>query len=574
MPQVPVANEGSIQRQQAGPNVRVSTDAPAEAFGGGPSAGAVANAGVQLGGQALQIAKEEKQKADDVATIEAYTKTVSLRNSLIYDPKTGAMNRKGKDALGVSEEYGAQFNVGADEIEASLTNDDQKAFYKKIRAQEARDLEGNLTRHTFQQTQVYDEDTTKASLVTAREDAVMNYQDPSKIAQNLAMQKSIITAHASRNGLPPEVVAQHLRDAESKTHEAVINRMLANGQDLAASDYYKQVKPVILGSDATQLEKHLEEGTLRGSSQRSALKIVNEYQDLNSALAQVDKIKDPKVQDATRERVKHRFQEKETALHMANEHAFHSAYAIAEQTKNKDSIPPALWSSMSPQQKSAVDSYLSKDNVATDWNVYYNLSQMAASPELREKFLKTDLMMHRHQLADAEFKHFAQAQAEARKGDNKLLDGIRTDAQIVNQAMLDAGIDPTPKKGSSDAKKSSQLWRQVDEQAKELQQRTGRKATNEEVQGIVDSLMIKGITQKGFLWDTKKRLFELEPNVDKKFEINIKDIPAKDRRDIEAGLNSKGFQVTNESILRVYGRKVKRIAPNLKTGGGVADNGN
>ncbi len=556
MPIVPVPNEGSITRRQAAPNARVSTNAPIEAFGGGSSSAAVGQAGVQLGSQALQIAKEERAKADDVATTEAYTKTVQLRNRLMYDPKAGAMNRKGKDAFGVGEEYGKQFQDGADEIESSLTNDDQKAMYKRIRAQEQRDLEGNLTKHTFVQAQAYDEETTQASMATAREDAVMNYQDPSKVRQALEMQKTLIASHADRNGLPPEAVKQRIMDAESKTHEAVINRMLANGQDLAASAYYKNVKPSILGSDATQLESALEEGTLRGASQRNALAIVQKHGDVQSALSAVDKIADPKIQDATRERVKQRFAEREQAREYANKEAFRSAYTIAEKTRRKDDIPPALWNSMEPAQRSSIDAYLSKDTIQTDWNEYYNLKRMAASPDLRDKFLKTDLLTMRHKLSDTEFKELVNAQADANKGDTKALDGIRSDSQIINQALADAGIDPSPKHGSKDAKKVSQFWKAVDDQARVVIQQTGKKPTNEEVQGIVDGLMIKGVTERGFFWNEEKHFFEVERGVDKQFDFDVKAVPPNERQRIESALKSKGIEVTDDKIIKLYRGKL------------------
>lgn len=557
MPQVPgPSTEQGIVRRQAGPTARVSTNAPIEAFGGGAGTAAVGRATQQLGDQAFQIAREEKQKADDVATTEAYTKTVQLRNRLMYDPDSGAMNRKGKDAFGIGEQYGADFNKGADEIESSLQNDEQRALYRRIREQEFRDLDGNLTRHTFQQAQAYEEETTQASLLTTREDAVMNYQDPGKVQHSLAMQKNLIVAHAQRNGLSEEVVKMRLQDAESKTHEAVINRMLANGEDMAASEYYKNVKPTMLGSDATQLERALEEGSLRGESQRNAMTISQKFGDLSSALAAVDKIKDPKLQDATRERVKQRFAEREQAINYAGEQAFRSAYTIAEKTRRKDDIPPNVWAAMSPGQRSSIDAYLSKDTIQTDWNDYYNLKTMAASTVLRDKFLQTDLLQYRHKLGDTEFKELVNAQAEAKKGDTKALDGFRNDQQIVNDSLAEAGIDPTPKQGSKDAKTVNLFRRRVDEEVAKRQQATGKKVTNEEMQGIVDGLMIKGVTERGFFWDTEKHFFELERGVDKQFDFDVKSVPAAERQKIENALRAKGIAVSDDKIVGLYRRKL------------------
>lgn len=571
MPQVPVPNEAGITRVQGAPNARVSTSAPIEAFGGGRAAENVTRQAQNLGEQAIQtieknqalaakLAKEEKDKADDVATQDAYTRTVQLRNRLMYDPENGAMNRKGKDAFGAGEEYGKQFEAGADEIENSLTNPEQKALYKRIREGEARDLDSNLTRHTFAQAQAYDEETTAASVSTTREDAVMNYQDPGKVGMSINRQKVLIESNGKRNGQPAEMIKQKQMAAESTTHEAVINRMLANGQDLMASDYYKNIKGSIHGDAVAQVERNLQEGSIRGESQRQAVKIYTTNNDLTSALQAVDKIKDPKIQDATRDRVKQKFLEKEQAKDAAEEQTFRSAFSIVEKTRNKDDIPPDQWDQLSPARKNSITEYLEKaakkEGVQTDWDAYYNLKQMAASPALRDKFMQTDLLLYRPKLADAEFKELVNAQSDGKKGDTKAIDGIRTDAQIINQSLLDAGVDPTPKQGSKDAKKVNMFWKAVDEEVKALQSQTGKKATNDEVQGIVDKLMTKGVTEKGWFWDTEKRLYEVDPGTDKKFEIKTKDIPLMDRQKIESALRARGINPTDDKINQIYKSKL------------------
>jgi len=558
MPQVPVSNEQGITRQQAAPNARLNVQTSEASFGGGAAVEAVGRAGAGLAQQAFQIAKEERQKADDVATQEAYTKTVKLRNDLMYDPKNGAMNRKGKDAFGVGQEYGQQFNKGADQIESSLATDEQRAMYQKIRQQELRDLDGNLTRHTFQQAQEYDQETTISGIKTTQEDAVMNYQDPGKVDQALKIQNALIDSHGARAGQAPEVISQRKAEAASKTYEAVIQRMLANGQDLAASEYYNKIKGSIVGQDATQVETALQEGSLRGESQRQAGSIVSKHSNMTSALAEVDKIQDPKIQDATRERVKQRFAEREQAQQYAGEQAFRSAYSIVEKSRNKDDIPPGQWAAMSPAQKNSIESYLKSDKVETDWNEYYNLKQMAATPAMRDKFMKTDLLIYRAKLGDTEFKELVNAQGDARKGDNTQLDGFQSDQQIVNGALAEAGIDPSPKPASKDAKSVNLFRRRVDEEVRKRQLDTGKKVTNEEMQGIVDGLMVKGITNRGFIpwFDTEKRLFELERGTDKKFDFDVASVPATERQKIESALRAKGVTVNDDTVLALYRKKL------------------
>ncbi len=556
MAEVPIASRDIVQ-QQATPNARVTTDAPLTAFGGGTQVVAQATEG--LGDQAMQMAKREKDKADDVATTEAYTKTVALRNQLMYDPKSGAMTRKGKDAFGVGEEYGAQFKSGADAIEASLTNDDQKEIYKKIRAHEQQDLDSNLTKHTYTEAQNYDQETTVAAVGAARDDAIQNYQNPGKIAQSLEVQKSLIQAHADRNGLPQEEVDRNLAEVKSKTHEAVINRMLANGQDLAASHYYKDVKEQILGADKIQLDKALEEGTIRGSSQRTSLEIYGAHSSsMVDAMAAVDKIKDSKIQDATRVRIKEKFSEAEESQKLQGEQAFRSAYTAVEKSRNKDDIPVPTWAAMSPAQKNVINDFLKKDGVQTDIKEYYNLHTMASTPELQKKFMTTYLPSYIGKLSNSDLKEVIGLQDALRKGGekgDKLLNGYRTNREIVEGSLRPMGI-------AKDDPRVDQIHRAVDQQVVLEKQATGKTdIPTSKIQEITDNVIVKahekGATGIFGMFRGDKPALEFDPNT--MVEVDIQDIPKTERKSIEATLRARGIPVTDQKIQQLYSTKVNRM---------------
>jgi hypothetical protein len=73
------------------------------------------------------------------------------------------------------------------------------------------------------------------------------------------------------------------------------------------------------------------------------------------------------------------------------------------------------------------------------------------------------------------------------------------------------------------------------------------------MQKIVDGLMIQGITEKGWLWDTKKRKYQLQPG--EKMLFKIDDVPGTEKAKIEDALRRKGIPVSNEKILELYSRK-------------------
>jgi hypothetical protein len=248
------------------PGAQAAAVASPEAFGGGKSADALGDATKGLAKTVGDVYQEEKLKADDVATQEAYAKTVQLRNKIMYDPQNGAMTKRGKDAFGVVDTYVPQFDKGAEEIEKSLSNEEQKAMYRKLLLQQKTDLNDSLQKHTFTESMKYDEDTAKAGVETQRDDAVLNYQTPGRVEQSLKMQEALIRSRGERTGAPADAVDLMVADARSKTHTSVIQRMLANDQVDEAKKYYDANKPGIGAGEVTAVEKSLEDaqGLQRG----------------------------------------------------------------------------------------------------------------------------------------------------------------------------------------------------------------------------------------------------------------------------------------------------------------------
>ena len=559
MPTVPTYSNPQV-RQQGLPNARVNTEgASLEAFGGGESTARLGQATQGLGKQAFDLVLQEKQKADEARATDAYQQTVSLKNDLFWNPQKGAMTKKGKDAFGVVDEYTTEFDKGANDIESELENEDQKALYRRMRGREKQELEGLLTKHTYQESQNYESETVKSTLATQQQDAVLNYTQPGKVQESIKMQQALIQSNGAKQGKPPELVDLEMKKAVSDTHTAIVNRMLANGQDMTAKQYYEGNKDQFDAKDITLVEKAVEEGSIRGESQRQSDQIVAKAQDMPTALANARAIEDPKLRDATTERIKDFYSSQKVAERNAVEDLHRKATDIIDKTGNVDHIPPAQWAQFSLSERASLKSYakLRREGTepATNWDDYYSLKTLASTGATKDQFLKINLMEYRPKMSDTEFKEMTSLQASLRKGDenaDKLLDGYRTDSMIVNDALAEAGIDPTPKPGTPSSLQVNTLRKQVDDQIRLVQQQTGKKASNEEVQKIVDGLMVKGVTKKGWLFDTKKRAFELEPG--ERLEIQAKEIPRGEKSKIQEALRRKNLPVTDQSVLELYRR--------------------
>jgi hypothetical protein len=557
-----VPSYGGNKVQQTGlPGARANVEAPIEAFGGGKAASQPIEAALQVSQSAQKIVLEEKQKADDTATTEFYTKLASKKQELFWDPKAGVINRKGKESFAALDDYGQEFDKFADDLEKGLANDDQRQMAKKIRQRERLEFDGQIHRHISQEAKQFEDQTIKAGIDTARNDGVLNYYNPAKVADSIKLQESLVMKAAA--GKPPALVQAEMQSVRSSTHAEIVSRMLSNGQDLDAKKHFEANQAMFTADDTRKLEGALREGSVRGESQRQASSIMaSAGQDMKTAISAARAIKDPGVQEATVREVKLRFAENEAAKRDADEKNVHDVFNFI--TENKKQVDANRFANLSPEAKRSAEAWLEHvrkgTQPETDWNLYTDLKMQAATPQMREKFLQTNIYQYRTLMADTEYKEMVGIWTALKKGDEdkaKELDGYRTNNMIVDDTLSAAGINQ-----KKHAEKVNLFRKSVDEKVIELQQKTGKKATNEEVQGIVDSLIVPGtVPGTGILgfFQTKRRAFEAKEG--EKLEFNPKDIPRSERAKIEDSLRRNNKPVNDRNILDLYTRKINSQVP-------------
>lgn len=560
MPRVP-RYEGQVQEQGI-PGVRFSTQTSLESFGGGESAAGVTRAFAGAVNEVAKVYEFNKAKADDSALKDYEMQALKKKNELMHDPNNGALNKSGKDAFNVTQEYGDEYKKFLDELDSKLSDDNQKAMARNIRARYSEDLNVTLNRHTSGQIKQYEEQQTKAGVELHMQDAILNYGDPTKVQGAIQNQKAYILDYAQKNGVPPERSAIMISEAESKTHYSVMNRMLNNNQDQLAENYFKQNKDKFVGTDALNAEKVLEEGILRGKSQRFSDGILRKGLGLGESLEEARKISDPKLRDETTRRIKDLFSEKKAAEEEVKSKLFENAAIFAEQ--NKDRPDPETWLKLDLNQRNAIDSRIKQlrqgIDPETSWTDYYDLKTIASNPSTKSQFLKMNLMEYRPKMADAEFKELINLQTGLRNGDSgadAMLDGIRTDMQVVNDTLRAAGMNPTPKKGTNEAEKVSLFRAKVDEQVAIYKRQTGSKSIgNDKVQEIVDNLLVKGeVPGTGFfgLFKTKRSMFEVQPG--EQIVIEVDDIPKAELNKIKDAMQRRGIPYSDQKAIELYSKK-------------------
>lgn len=553
--QVPRYSPNQIdERPVSGP--RVSVDAPLEAFGGGQSLQNVSNANRALNQQTLDIVVREKQNADQVMFLDADNQLAQKENDILYNKDTGALNKRGKDTFGLHDTVNDEFTKAAAEIEKNLKNDNQRASFRRSAQSRQMNLNKQIDVHVGQERRAFDDAQTQASIANDTNDAVLNYGDPVRVAMALENQRAKIIDKANRNGLPDEWTKMTTDQTFSKTHSAVIDQMLADGNDLAADQYFKENKDEILSDDRVKLEKALHEGAVLGDAQRNADEIFLKSDNRNEAFEKAKKIKDPELRKETEAQLERMFTRQSTAERQDSIRQFNLASDIVEQ----GSKPPAnIWANLNATQRGALDARL-KQVVAgvqpsTDWATYYNLKTMAS--EQKNEFTKENLMQYRHVLADAEFKDLANLQGQLNKNDagaQASLNGYRTSKQIIDDTLISAGYKPNSKK-PDEMRRVANFRRMVDEQVSILQDQTQKKAKSEDIQRIADNLLINRIVKHGGflgLSDSNKRTFELSTK-----DVAVDDIPVMERAKIESFLRRRQLPITQENVIGLYIKKLQ-----------------
>lgn len=558
MPTVPRYDQPRVQEQGL-PNKQISIDTGIDRIQSGNAkvTGAVNSALDEF----AKYAEKEQKRQDDSVSLSLQTESLREKNRLLYSTQEddpGAMMQKGGNAAGVVDNYSKRFSDFNNRIEEKAQNSAQREAFAQFRMRHETEFQESLYRHTAGEAMKYEADQFKSAIVELQNDAAYNWASPTNVTNSMVMQNGIIDNMANNYGWPEEQRRMAKLEAFSKTNLNVISRQADSGQYLQAMNQLEKNKAMMTAEDYKHAHSIVESASVLGESQKHATTIIGKYgSDMKASLAEARKIQDPKIQKATVDEIETRFVEMAKAKKQQEDANYTYASQFIEKTGE---IPPAeIWQAIPVEDRTKLMTNMHNLRKGiepnTNWSDYYNLKSMASSPLTRDKFLETNLdKEYRGKLADSEFKELSSLQSSIRNGDEKVvkdLDGFRSKQEIVNSTLSKAGIDPTPKRGSKDAEKTDLFRKRVDDEVMRWQDVNGKKIDNAEFQRIVDGQMVEVITKKGWIWDEKKKSFELSPE-NKIVDIDFKEIPFSERQLITDSLKKKNLPVNESTIKEVY----------------------
>jgi hypothetical protein len=397
------------------PGIRISPDAPSAAF---QPPQPVDLSGVQK--IATQIHEEETARADQVAVLSADSQLSYLENNLLHGPN-GVLNRQGQNVLGAPDEVRQTWTKSVSEIDQHLTNDRQKIAFRRAAQDRFASVDSAVQQHVATEIRKTDAAETVDYLSNEQSAATNNAGNPQRVSLSIQRQTSAILDYAKRSGFSEDQTHAAVSAAVSETHQGVINRMIADGGDLAAMKYYGDNKNQINGAISTEIEKALGLASTLGEAERQGDAIVSSSVTLTGALAKAAQIQEPRVRERTEERIRQAWQDKANDIRISANQAFERAGQTLEQTGSIRRIAPEDWLALSVTDRESLQRRENQmhngdgSKRQTDPATFYSLLNMSAlSDATRQQFDNLNLLQYRGKLSDADFKHIAELQRSSR----------------------------------------------------------------------------------------------------------------------------------------------------------------
>lgn len=529
MPRVPVYEAPQVALR---PTPRVAVR-PAETQL--PQVGrALTSAGAAIGDIAMR--EQELRNADIVFRAEA-----ALTEEYL-EFERGLRQRRGQNAWGVTDDVRQWFDTRGRRYLDDLENDAQRLIFEqtltKMRERSlsaASQYEAGERRRSL-------EESAASSIASAINRAAAQHHDDAAIADAKRDVLNRIEVQAGFNGWSPERKQAEEELQLTAFHRQVLEAM-ADTDPERAKKYFEKHESEIAGADREVLARIVRTGGLRAKAQRETDRLMalgeNETETLRRARDEFE----GDERDEIVSRIKMRFAEQRAAEQQREKEVADTAWDYFARGGNRlDAIPSAVLEELDGRTLQSLRALESGQKVETNWDVYYELRQIAADDP--NAFAEVDLRRFFGALDEPERRQLLTLQEQLRTP------GTALDVATLQQ-QLSASLRTLDLKDAQRGEFEARVQTEIDAKQQEL----NRKLTWEERQDIIDRLMISGEVIGGGLFgliDPDRRLFQVGRDEMTKFEFGIDAIPPRDRERIEAALEREGLPVSDERIMAMY----------------------
>jgi len=211
----------------------------------GDTSGGLAQA-TQRFGQTLQAVAEPiivkaEQEADASAVFAAKRALDDWERKNIYDPKEGAITRRGADAFELPKTLPKAFDESAAEIGKGLTTQTQRMTFQRVVDSRRDQVAGFADRHALQEKRSYDEGQFQADVNSSmnRSALMASTGDLTASAAEVAIAQTRTTGYLRSLGRSEEEIGAAVKKVASKASYTTVNLLLDQDLPMKADEYLK-----------------------------------------------------------------------------------------------------------------------------------------------------------------------------------------------------------------------------------------------------------------------------------------------------------------------------------------------
>lgn len=565
-----------------------------------------------LGDTIGKLAQKEKLQTDELRSIEAKT---NYQNELIRlqtgDPQNnieGFSQVLNGDAVKrpLVEEYRQKRNDLREKIREGLGNDQQKIMFDKQASVEDQQFDGRLYQHIATQSASYRKITFEGAKETAKNNAALNWDKPGAIDMAV-LQSNVNVEHEARmEGLDParpadrDTIDRLKQAGETEIHAAVIDTMLMQGKDAAASSYFAAIQEKLTPEARVILGTKVRASSTEGEAERIATDIWNKHgpQDMNSAtnLELMDNearaaSDDPKVRDSIIQRLHQRAQTHDYTQNEVNSQ--NKATVLDEFNKGKslaDLQKLPAWQAMNGAEREQLTEYVqnrgytAKSRAEHDFEYEQGLKSRAgfqtfwelSNPAKLAGMSEAQILALEPTLGQRLVGNLMEIKRRISTSEGKI--AVTVDTDLFNSSVAGLrikGLNPYDAKLSPDSKeKLGRLRNQVESVIDIAQRNAKRELNREEKKAIIDSELSRTVQTPtwgfGLFGGNKLPAAVVAPDQRSKYVVPFGDIPPAWSKGMANLLRSEGkvpLKWTDQQIYRNKQKFFERAYAVSSTGG-------
>lgn len=228
---VPTYREQTVNQSPVS-GQKQNIDAPAAAFGGA-TADALVQAGTaisRLGDQWNRKAINLSEENNELYALQEKTAIDTQANDMLYNPETGLLTQKGRNALGAPKQTDAFFNEIQKKYDArtDLNPSVRQMINKQLIEQRAR--YGDVARrYQLQEYTSYKNDTLNSSMKSNLNDITLNYMDDKNFQQKADENFKLLQSRATSEGWDDSKLEYEKKVAYAQMRGAQIEAMMSSG---------------------------------------------------------------------------------------------------------------------------------------------------------------------------------------------------------------------------------------------------------------------------------------------------------------------------------------------------------